>query len=173
MKHTDIQAITNIHRKAFGPEEGAEIAQLAARFLALPDTISVSVTRDTVLAGNVLFTPFVFVEHPEVTCYLLAPNGVLPEFQGHGVGRELMEQGIAAVRSTGAAAIFVLGVPGFYPRYGFTPTDKQTPFPELLATPEAWMVRELRPGAVQALGGATRAVAPFMVPEFWDTSGRG
>ncbi|WP_127113632.1 GNAT family N-acetyltransferase [Shimia sediminis] len=173
MKHSDIQAITSIHCRAFGPKEGAEIAQLAVRFLALPNTLSVSVTRGSVLAGNVLFTPFVFVEHPKVRCYLLAPNGVLPEFQGHGVGRELMEQGIAAVQATGAAAVFVLGVPGFYPRYGFTPTDKQTPFPQLLTTPEAWMVRELHPGAVQALGGATRAVTPFMVPELWDTSGRG
>jgi len=174
MKLSDKQIIKNIHLRAFGAEEGPITAELAAAFLSLPDTVSVNAKRDGKIVGNVLFTPFWFKQQPDKVCYLLAPLGVLPEYQrGHGVGKELMQGGIEQLKSMGADAIFVLGVPTYYPQYGFVPTDKQTPYPDLLTIPEAWMVLELNAGAVEQLSGQTQAVAPFMKAEFWDTSGRG
>ena len=78
--------------------------------------------------------------------------GVLPEYQhGHGVGKELMQMGIQLLQAQGCNAIFVLGVPTYYPRYGFEPTTKQTPYPELLTMPEAWMVLELSAGVLTRL----------------------
>ena len=173
MKKDELDAVLEVHRLAFGEDEGPEIAGLAEAFLALPDTLSTSARRDGAIVGNVLFTPFVFQDHPDTKCYLLAPCGVSPAYQGHGVGRELMETGIETLRSAGADAVFVLGVPGFYPRYGFLPTDKQTPYPDLLTLPKSWMALELTTGALKPLGGRTRAVEPIMRPEFWDTSAYG
>lgn len=173
MKRTDIDKILEVHRLAFGEAEGAEIAQLAKDFLDHPDTISISAERDGEIAGNVLFTPFVFKDHPSTKCYLLAPCGVSPEYQGHGVGKEIMETSIHHLKSIGADAVFVLGVPTFYPRYGFTQTDKQTPYPDLLTATEAWMALELTPGTVEKLGGQTIAIPQFMQSHWWDTSGRG
>ena len=173
MTRSETETIVELHRLAFGEEEGPEIARLATAFLAQPDTVSVSVQRGGTLAGNVLFTPFAFQDHPDTACYLLAPCGVLPGYQGQGIGKELMETGIAQLKSRGADAVFVLGVPGFYPRYGFAPTDKQTPYPDLLTLPESWMALELTPGALPPLSGRTIAVEPFMRPEFWDTSAYG
>ena len=106
-------------------------------------------------------------------CYLLAPIGVLPEYQRHGVGKELIETGIKYLKSIGTDAVFVLGVPTYYPQHGFVPTDKQTPYPDLLTIPEAWMILELNVGSASHLSGETIAVEPFMNPELWDTSGRG
>ncbi len=171
MTQSDISAVTHVHHMAFGQEEGAEIAELAGHLLALPETVSINAIRDEKLVGNVLFTPFVFQDHPDAKCYLLAPNGVVPQYQGQGVGRELMETGIAKLRSMGVEAIFVLGVPDFYPKYGFVPTDKQSVYPDLLTMPEAWMALELKSGALASLSGKTTAVEPFMQPELWDTSG--
>lgn len=173
MKSSEKEIIKNIHFLAFG-EEGKETSELAEAFLAEPDTISISVEREGKMVGNVLFTPFVFEEHPEKKCYLLAPIGVLPEYQrGFGVGRELMQAGIEQLRSMGTEAIFVLGVPTYYPQYGFTPTDKQTPYPDLLTIPESWMALELNEGVLNVLAGKAYANKPFMNPMFWDTSGRG
>ncbi len=173
MNHKDIEAITRVHLDAFGKDEGPEVAQLARGFLALADTISISVTRDGKIAGNVLFTPFLFQDHPQAKCFLLAPCGVVPDYQGQGVGKELMETSIAHLTSVNADAVYVLGVPSFYPKYGFVPTDKQTPYPDLLTMPESWMELELKPGSAKALGGKTTAVAPIMRPEYWDTSAYG
>ncbi|MEP1426898.1 MAG: N-acetyltransferase [Halioglobus sp.] len=173
MKQTDIDAILVVHRLAFGEAEGAEIAQLAKDFLNLPNTITISAERDGKIAGNVLFTPFVFKDCPDKKCYLLAPCGVSPKYQGRGVGKEIMETSISHLKSIGTDAVFVLGVPTFYPRYGFAQTDKQTPYPELLTMPEAWMALELSPGTVEKLSGQTTAVSPFMQSHWWDTSGRG
>ncbi|MEX0303615.1 MAG: GNAT family N-acetyltransferase [Leisingera sp.] len=173
MNRSETETITDLHRQAFGKEEGTEVANLAEAFLGLPDTVSINVQRGGTLAGNVLFTPFAFQDHPDTVCYLLAPCGVLPGYQGQGVGKELMETGITKLKSLGADAVFVLGVPGFYPRYGFAPTDKQTPYPDLLTIPESWMALELTEGSLQLLSGKTVAVEPIMRPEFWDTSAYG
>lgn len=167
---TNPETITNLHRRAFGPEEGDTIADLTKALLAEPGTLSISAERDGTVAGNVLFTPFTFTNHPEVTCYLLAPLGVLPEYQRSGVGREVMQSGIAHLKSIGADAVFVLGIPSYYPQHGFVPTDRETPYPDLLTIPESWMVLELTAGTVARLNGPTTAVPPFMQPLFWDTS---
>ncbi|WP_170400908.1 GNAT family N-acetyltransferase [Ruegeria arenilitoris] len=173
MNQSEIDAILEVHRLAFGEAEGEETAQLAKDFLDHPDTIAISVKRDGQVAGNVLFTAFVFEDHPETKCYLLAPCGVSPEYQGFGVGRELMETSIEHLKFIGTDAVFVLGVPTFYPRYGFVPTDKQTPYPDLLTAHEAWMALELTAGTVQRLNGTTKAIPQFMQAHWWDTSGRG
>lgn len=147
MNTSETEIIKNIHLLAFGEEEGAETADLAESFLALPDTISINAERDGKIVGNIIFTPFLFKDHPDKKCYLLAPIGVLPEYQhGHGVGKELMQSGITHLKNCDVDAVFVLGVPTYYPRYGFVPTDKQTPYPDLLTLPASWMVLELNPG---------------------------
>lgn len=173
MNISEQETIKNIHLLAFGEEEGKETAGLAEAFLSLPDTISINAERDGLIVGNVLFTPFVFEEQLNKICYLLAPLGVLPKYQrGHGVGKELVQTGIKHLKSIGADAIFVLGVPTYYPQYGFVPTDKETPYPKLLTIPKAWMILELNEGVANELTGRTQAVEPFMQPHWWDTSGR-
>lgn len=173
MKNINIDTILEVHRLAFGEDEGPKIAQLAKDFLDHPDTISISAERDTKIAGNVLFTPFVFKDHLDTKCYLLAPCGVSPEYQGCGVGKEIMETSINHLKSIGTDAVFVLGVPTFYPRYGFVPTDKQTPYPDLLTVTEAWMGLELIPGSVEKLSGQTIAIPQFMKSHWWDTTAHG
>lgn len=173
MNLSEKETIKNIHLLAFGEEEGKETAELAEAFLSLSETISLNAERDGKIVGNVLFTPFVFDDHLDKTCYALAPIGVLPEYQrGYGIGKELMQTGIKHLKSIGVDAIFVLGVPAYYPQYGFVPTDKQTPYPDLLTLPKAWMILELNEGVANQLSGRTKAVEPFMQPHWWDTSGR-
>lgn len=173
MNHSEREIVKNIHFSAFGEKEGEEIAELAEAFLLRPETISINVKRDEKIVGNVLFTPFLFKDHPDKRCYLLAPLGVLPEYQHRGVGKELIETGINHLESLEADAVFVLGIPTYYPQYGFVPTDKKTPYPSLLTMREAWMILELKKGAANQLSGDTVAIEPFMQPSLWDTSERG
>ncbi len=171
MKLEDIDAIAELHRLAFGPDEGDQIAQLAKDLVHLPDTISISATRDGRIVGNVMYTPFTFADHPNITCFMLSPCGVLPEYQGQGVGKEIMETSTEQLRSIGVDAVLVMGVPGFYPRFGYVPTDKQTPYPDRQAPTGAWMLLELTPGSAAMLSGPTKVVGPFMREDWWDIIG--
>jgi predicted N-acetyltransferase YhbS len=81
-----------------------------------------------------------------------------------------METSLDHLRTIGTQAVFVLGVPTFYPRYGYAPTDKQTPYPDLLTLPNSWMALELQSGTLAKLSGQTLAVAPLMHAAVWDTS---
>jgi predicted N-acetyltransferase YhbS len=51
--------------------------------------------------------------------YALGPISVLPEKQGQGIGRALVEAGVAHWRGEGAQGIVLLGDPALYSRFGF------------------------------------------------------
>jgi putative acetyltransferase len=51
----------------------------------------------------------------------LAPVSVAPVHQSHGVGSALVREAIAEARTSGWEAIFVLGAPAYYTRFGFDP----------------------------------------------------
>ncbi len=76
-----------------------------------------------------------------------------------------MNEAIKHLQLIGTDAIFVLGVPTFYPKFGFVVSDKQTPYPAF-TTGEDWMALELTGGILQNLNGKTIAVEPFMKPVF-------
>ncbi len=75
----------------------------------------------------------------------LAPLAVLPERQGQGVGRALMEEGLRRV----SAPVLVLGDPAYYGRFGFEPAaPRGITNPWRIDGPE-WMVRgEAEPAEV-------------------------
>jgi putative acetyltransferase len=52
--------------------------------------------------------------------YHLAPVAVHPDFQGRGVGSELIETTLS-LPPIAAASVFVLGHPAYYERFGFVP----------------------------------------------------
>ena len=49
----------------------------------------------------------------------LGPMSVNPRLQRMGIGRQLIEAGLAEMKSRGVAGCVVLGEPGFYERFGF------------------------------------------------------
>lgn len=55
--------------------------------------------------------------------YGLAPMCVAPEYQNQGIGTKLVEKVIQEAKKNNIDAIFVLGHPSYYPRFGFKPTS--------------------------------------------------
>ena len=110
----DIPAITLLTEQAFGrPDE----ARLILRLRADGDAVLSLVAEDEggALLGHVLFSAMA----APFRALGLAPVSVVPARQRQGLGRMLIEQGIAEAQAASYEAIFVLGDPAYYGRFGF------------------------------------------------------
>jgi len=91
----------------------------------------------------------------------IAPVCVAPQHQGRGIGSALIRQAIRTAEAAGVDAVFVLGKPGYYKRFGFEPASKRgigNPF----GVDETFMALELtRNGLASASGGTMTYAAAF------------
>jgi putative acetyltransferase len=120
-RRTDVAAITEVTRAAFRrhPHSGHTEHHIVAA-LRLGDALAVSLVAevDGRVIGHIAFSP-VGIGDRSPAWYGLGPMAVLPERQGQGIGRALIERGLAALRALGAQGCVVLGEPEFYGRFGF------------------------------------------------------
>jgi putative acetyltransferase len=149
----DFAAIRACADAAFGqPAEGALTEALRDSRDAVVELVA---ENDARLVGYVLLSRLA----APADCLALAPLAVAPDFQRRGIGAALVSCAIEAARAQGAAAIFLLGDPAYYSRFGFSVAaaakfETDYPKPHMMAL-------ELAPGALGALSGAIRYPAAF------------
>jgi putative acetyltransferase len=117
----DYAAIANLHARAFGGRgsEGAIVSLLRHRAGFDPD-LSLVAELDGQIVGHVLFSPYTIRLLGEGANALnLAPIGVDPAYQRHGVGTALINTGHEIARGMGYSLCFLLGHPEYYPRFGY------------------------------------------------------
>ncbi len=170
----DIAEIETVHMKAFGAQEGPEIVDLVNKLLndaTAKPLFSLVATENKKIIGHIIFTKVTIRQTTEsVTAQILAPLGVLPGFQGKGVGGNLIREGLNQLKQSGVELVFVLGHPGYYPRYGFL-TAGVNGFKAPHHIPEehadAWMVQELCPGVIGRVQGEVQCSRVLNQPEYW------
>ena len=164
----DAEAIRAVHLDAFD-EEGATVAPLALALLAdasAQPVLALVAEVDGEVVGNVIFSAAQMQGAEQVSACILAPLAVVRRFQGMGIGRKLIEQGLATLRERGVAWVFVLGDPRHYTRYGFS-AEHQVRAPYALEYPEAWMVMSLHGDALDSIGGQLQCAQALRHPEHW------
>jgi putative acetyltransferase len=150
--------VRRINELAFdGPAEADLVEALHRDGLVLISLVA-DVDGDTV--GHILFSRM-WVDTPAgaVDAACLAPLAVLPTQQQRGIGTALIGRGLDEMWRLGERLVIVVGHPGYYPRFGFEPAGAYgltSPFPA-----EAFMVKELQPGALRGIAGPVRYPAPF------------
>jgi putative acetyltransferase len=148
----DADAVRRVTRAAFGRADEADLVdrlrQRATLYLALVAEDGGEVVGHTAFSAVALRPP-----HVRLAAFGLAPMSVRPDRQRGGVGSALVRAGLAACRDAGADAVFVLGHPAYYPRFGFRPAADHGVGNEYGAPPEAFMVLELTPGALDGVRG--------------------
>ena len=150
----DFDAVRVVNERAFGRPGEARIVD-ALRGLA--DAISLVAVFDHQVVGHILFTPVSIGDaDAPLSATGLAPMAVLPEFQRRGIGSALVNAGLDACRAAGHDLAVVLGHPDFYPRFGFVVAADHQLSCEYPAPREAFMVVELRPGALRRARGLAR-----------------
>ncbi|ASW07110.1 GNAT family N-acetyltransferase [Rhizobium sp. 11515TR] len=118
----DIDAIHAITSAAFEGKNyssGTEAAIIDALRMAGALTLSLVAVESDEIVGHVAFSP-VTIESRAKKWFGLGPVSVRPDQQGKGIGKALIENGLAQLRERGANGCVVLGDPRYYTRFGFT-----------------------------------------------------
>ncbi len=84
------------------------------------DALSLSLVAewDGQVVGHVAFSPVAITDGSR-RWYILGPVSVRPDLQKKGIGRQLIETGLAQLRLTQAAGCVLVGEPAYYSRFGF------------------------------------------------------
>lgn len=152
---SDMAAIRFVNEKAFGgSSEANAIDALRARGAA---TLSLVAVIDDRVVGHLFFSPAT-IEAPDRSwpALGLAPLSVLPDYQRQGIGTALLRAGLGECRQLGHERIIVLGHADYYPRFGFMRASQHGIRSEWKVPEEAFMILELRPGALTGVTGVAK-----------------
>ncbi len=147
----DVRNIYNINRLAFGREdEGRLVDRLRSEVRPFISLVAEDGGEEAV--GHILFTP-VTVGHSPVRAAGLGPMAVLPERQGTGTGSALVREGLAVCADEEIGAVFVLGHPEYYLKFGFVHASARGIFWKSEEFAPYFFVIELASGALDGVTG--------------------
>ena len=116
----DINDIHALEAEAFGSRLEADIVDCLRDDEAL--WLSQVALLDDRIVGHAAYS---LVEISQITNIsrfpALGPIAVAPANQRQGIGGALIRAGIEVVRDAGFGLLFLVGHPGYYPRFGFQP----------------------------------------------------
>jgi putative acetyltransferase len=109
----DAPAVATVVERAFGQ---IEEVRLVCQLRTDGDVaISLVAVAGNEIVGHIMLSRMV----APFRALGLAPLCVVPEHHRKGIGRSLVEEGLKRAREQGWEAVFVLGDPGYYKRFGF------------------------------------------------------
>lgn len=171
---SDKRAVSDVVIAGFGDVQGQEIVDLIADLLkdsSAQPSLSLVAISDGQVIGHILFTSSrVKYSQRVVFSAILAPLSVHPEYQSQGIGGQLIKEGLIRLKTLGTELVFVLGHPGYYSKYGFTPAGIKgfdAPYPVPPEDSGAWMVQELHPGVIGHIHGRVICADALNDPKHW------
>ena len=157
-KAEDAAAIRRVHVSAFPTAAEADLVErLRSGGKAVIELVAVD--GDS-LVGHILFSPVALEPLAGAVGLGLAPVAVMPDHEKHGVGRRLIQNGLAACHQWGAGFVVVIGDPAYYNRFGFEPAAKHGLRSEIQAG-DAFMVFKLESGALPPPGTIVKYAPEF------------
>jgi putative acetyltransferase len=113
----DQAEVCEVHWRAFADER---ILALVDGLREVDSTRSFVATERNQVVGHVMLSAS-RLDAPRriVDVTVLSPLGVLPQWQGQGIGTRLIAHALAAAEVDGAPLVFLEGSPGYYGARGF------------------------------------------------------
>lgn len=150
----DISAISMINDLAFGQEdEGNLIVKLRKGRDYIKDLSLVACMGNEII-GHILFSKIIIKnDSEEFESLALAPMAVIPEFQGLGIGSQLIKKGLEKATKLGYESVIVLGHENYYPRFNFTPASQFQITCPFEVSDANFMAIELKKGKLDKVSG--------------------
>ncbi len=149
----DHARVRAVQEAAFGPRAEADL--VAALRSSVQPQLSLVAELGDELVGHVFFSP-VWIAAPSCgapAAGALAPIGVAPAHQGRGIGSALVQNGLDGCARLGFRAVFLVGDPAYYARFGFELAAPRGLHYLSSAFDAAFQVRELERGALAGWHG--------------------
>ncbi|MBX3279956.1 MAG: GNAT family N-acetyltransferase [Acidobacteria bacterium] len=142
----DRAAVYELNVAAFGTPAEADLVERLRR--DADPCISLVAESAGRVVGHICFSPVTATNHPQpgvkTRMMGLAPMAVADSHRNQGVGSALVREGLKRCAQAGFGAVVVLGHPGYYPRFGFSPAALYNLESEYDSPPEAFMAIELQ-----------------------------
>ena len=155
----DRDAVHAVNVSAFPTSAEADLVN-ALRDQAQP-IISLVAEVDGEVVGHIMFSPVTLDSSPNLKIMGLAPMAVSPKHQRNGIGSALVKAGLDKCKQSDFAAVFVLGHPEYYPRFGFAPCSKFGIDSEYDVPEEVFMAIHILPNALSGKTGLVKYHAAF------------
>jgi len=129
----DYEAIRHVYAEAFRrpgfrpPQKPGSVAPEVGLFEALCEAgdvipeLSFTALEEVGFVGHATASRATVAADPVVA---VGPIGVLPQYQGHGIGSALMEALLTAADAANVPMVVLLGSPQYYSRFGFRPAKE-------------------------------------------------
>ena len=116
-RESDLEEVFNLIHAAFGNRAESDLVK---QLISDGDVlINLLVESLDIIIGNVVVSKITMEPDIGLFCGGVAPVSVVPDQQSSGVGSKLMTAAINESKKMGMDALFLLGDPNYYKRFGF------------------------------------------------------
>lgn len=156
--------VYDVERAAFGRRNEADLVE-TLREEARPQ-LSLVAELDGGIAGHVFFSPATIETQPDAARFgALGPVAVDPAQQGRGIGSALVRAGLEQCPRHLWSAVFLVGNPAYYSRFGFVlAAPRGLSYGEPAFDP-VFQVVTLKPGALDGCRGRVHFHPAFAAAE--------
>jgi len=156
----DRTSIHYVNQEAFSRNQEADLVDKLRKRGVL--TISLVAVQENTVVGHIAFNPVeIASEKSSFGALTLAPVAVLPAHQNKGIGSQLVTAGLEECHRLGHEIVVLAGHSNYYPRFGFVRAYAKGIECEFEVPDEAWMIAELKQGALAGRQGKVRFQPEF------------
>ncbi|MFC3199477.1 GNAT family N-acetyltransferase [Parapedobacter deserti] len=161
-KPNDYPQVFLVHELAFDRTDEAKLVNSLRKSNRFIPELSLVAEINKEIIGHIVYTKIEI--HQGEGCFksiALAPLSVRPDFQKLGVGSTLIHTSLSLATELNYNSIIVLGHKHYYPKFGFTATERwgiKAPFD---VPAGSLMGLELRPGALEHVSGTIKYAPEF------------
>jgi putative acetyltransferase len=148
----DHSQVHDVVRTAFSRDDEARLVE---RLRSVSGYFAFVAIEDESVIGHLSFSPITLNDAPS-SFVGLAPVSVIPACQRRGIGSKLIQDGLTSCRECGHTAVFVLGNPDYYSKFGFQRADRFGFRSEYTVTAENFMDLEMESGAIESNSGVIK-----------------
>lgn len=164
-----ITLFTDVFSDSETVEEGKLIGDLVGNMIATTESNDlfgfVAIAEDSIV-GCIFFSRLTLPE--DKVAFILSPVAIATKHQGKGLGQELINHGIAHLKSLNVDLLFTYGDPGFYSKLGFKHIGEDViQAPLKLSHPEGWLAQSITDTPIVTMNGSSYCINALNDPRYW------